>query len=59
MATEYNGYKDLAEVDICREFDMFEVKVPVFFFGYSGIFGTQGCMLNTVIKFNPKNLPLT
>jgi hypothetical protein len=36
VTTEYNTYKNLAEVDIYREFDMFEVKVLVIFFGTAG-----------------------
>jgi hypothetical protein len=36
VTREPNGYKHLAEVDICRELGVFEVKVPVRFSGTVG-----------------------
>jgi hypothetical protein len=32
VAIEYNRYRNLASRDIYREFNMFEVKVPIEFF---------------------------
>jgi hypothetical protein len=33
---EYDLYKILGDVDMCKEFDMFKVKVPIIFFGTVG-----------------------
>ena len=33
MAMEHDLYRSLGDVDMCREFDMFKVKVPIIFFG--------------------------
>jgi len=30
---EHDLYKSLGDVEICRKFDMFEVQVPIIFFG--------------------------
>jgi hypothetical protein len=31
VAMEHNLYKNMGDIDMCTEFDMFEVKVSVFF----------------------------
>jgi len=36
VAMEYDLYKSLGDVDMCRKFDMFEVQVPIIFFGTVG-----------------------
>ena len=36
MAIEHHVYHCLAGVNICREFDRFEVKVPIIFFATAG-----------------------
>jgi len=33
---EHDLYKNLGDIDMCREFDMFKVKVYVIFFGTVG-----------------------
>jgi len=33
---EHDLYKSLGDVDMCREFDIFKVKVPIIFFGTVG-----------------------
>ena len=36
MAREYELYKMLADVDMCGVFDVFNVEVPIIFFGTEG-----------------------
>ena len=33
---EHDLYKNLGDIDMCREFDMFKVKVYIIFFGTVG-----------------------
>jgi hypothetical protein len=30
---EHDLYQSLGDVDMCRKFDMFEIQVPIIFFG--------------------------
>ena len=41
MATEYNAYIELADIDMCRNLDALEVEVLVRFFGTQG-FSARG-----------------
>ena len=36
VTTEYNPYKNMKDTDVCAEFEMLEVKVPIIFFGTVG-----------------------
>ena len=36
MATEHDLYKNIRDVDVCTEFNMFEVKVLIIFLGTMG-----------------------
>ena len=36
MAIEHDLYKNMGDIDVCTEFDMFEVKVPIIFLGTVG-----------------------
>jgi hypothetical protein len=36
VAMEHNLYKNMGDIDMCTEFDMFEVKVSVIFLGTVG-----------------------
>jgi hypothetical protein len=33
---EHDLYKNMGDIDVCIEFDMFEVKVPIIFLGTVG-----------------------
>jgi hypothetical protein len=33
VAMEHDLYKSLGDVNMCRKFNMFEIKVPIIFFG--------------------------
>lgn len=51
VATEHNGYKNLVDFDVCREFGMFEVKVPVIFFDTEGFSAHRdGRYFNFLVK---------
>ena len=36
MATEHDLYKNIGDVDVCIEFEMPKVKVPIIFLGTVG-----------------------
>lgn len=36
MATEHNLYKNIGDIDVCTEFEMLKVKVPITFLGTVG-----------------------
>ena len=36
MATEHNLYKNMGDIDVCTEFEMLKVKVPISFLGMVG-----------------------
>ena len=45
VAMEHDLCTNIRVIDVCTEFDMFEVKVPIIFFQHSGFFATQRWML--------------
>jgi hypothetical protein len=46
---EHDLCTNIRVIDICIEFNIFKVKVPIFFFRYTGFFGTQGWTLTLYI----------
>jgi hypothetical protein len=36
VATEHDSYKIIGDVDVCTEFEMLKVKVPIIFLGTVG-----------------------
>ena len=36
MATEHDLYKNIRDIDVCTEFEMLKVKVPIIFLGTVG-----------------------
>ncbi len=36
MATEHNLYENIGDIDVCTEFEMLKVKVPIIFLGTAG-----------------------
>ena len=36
MATEHDLYKNIVDIDVCIEFEMLKVKVPIIFLGTVG-----------------------
>jgi len=37
MATEYDLYRNIVNIKVCAEFEIFQVKVPLIFLGTQGV----------------------
>jgi hypothetical protein len=63
VATEHNLYKKIGDIDLCVEFEMLKVKVPIIFLGTVGFspprdgIRRQLCTSVTLMRFTRSSLP--
>ena len=49
VAREYDLYKSLGCIDMCRVFDVSKVKVPVIFFGTAGFSARRDARYSSIL----------